>query len=330
MEPIKKQFLELLDKDPEFRYAVAGYLGLSEILKRLDNLSEEQVKLREEQTKIWHEIQALREEQIKLREEQTRIWQEIAKLREEQTKTWQEIKILREEQIKFREEQTKIWKEVAGLREEQTKIWKEIQGLREEQISLRKEQTKTWKEIQGIREEQTKIWREIGALREEQTKIWNEIQSLREDFNMMLKEIRSIDTRLGRIERTLEKLTVDIEEEARSIIKYRLKKDLGLNIEINSLTLPELELNIYGASNDTCIIGEASVRGGTRIIQELTEKIETLKNKYPEKLRKLTIPVIYVCTPLPELIEEAKKKKIWVLKATKDYYKPPLPKTPPQ
>lgn len=37
-----KEFLELLDEDIEFRYAVAGYLGLSE----------EQVKLREEQIKI--------------------------------------------------------------------------------------------------------------------------------------------------------------------------------------------------------------------------------------------------------------------------------------
>ena len=61
MEPLKKRFLELLDKDLEFRYAVAGYLGLSEILKRLDNLSEEQIKLREEQTKIWQEIRGLRE-----------------------------------------------------------------------------------------------------------------------------------------------------------------------------------------------------------------------------------------------------------------------------
>jgi len=310
MEPLKRQFLELLDKDLEFRYAVAGYLGLSEILKRLDDLSEEQVKLREEQislrkeqTKIWQEIQSLREEQIKLRKEQTRIWQEIAKFREEQTKTWQEIKILREEQIRFREEQTKIWHE--------------IQGLREEQIKLR--------------EEQTKIWREIGALREEQTKIWKEIRGLREDFNMMLKEIRSIDTRLERVERTLEKLTVDIEDEARSIIKYRLKKDLGLDLEVGSLTLPELELNIYGASDDTCVVGEASVRGGARMIHELIKKIEILKGKYPEKLREKIIPVIYVCTPLPELIEEAKKRKIWVLKAIKDFHKPPfLEASPPK
>jgi len=190
MEPLKRQFLELLDKDLEFRYAVAGYLGLSEILKRLDDLSEEQIKLREEQTKIWKEIQGLREEQ-------TRIWQEIAKLREEQTKTWQEIKVLREEQIRFREEQTKIWQEIRGLREEQTKIWNEIQGLREEQIKLREEQTKIWKEIQGLREEQislreeqTKIWNEIG-------KIWGELKMLREDMNEGFRLLRRHIDALG-------------------------------------------------------------------------------------------------------------------------------------
>jgi len=33
---LKEEFLELLEKDREFRYAVAGYLSLSEILKRLE------------------------------------------------------------------------------------------------------------------------------------------------------------------------------------------------------------------------------------------------------------------------------------------------------
>ncbi len=51
MESSKREFLEFLDGDLEFRYAVAGYLGLSETLKRLDALAEEQVRLREEQTK---------------------------------------------------------------------------------------------------------------------------------------------------------------------------------------------------------------------------------------------------------------------------------------
>ncbi|MCX8169446.1 MAG: hypothetical protein N3E39_04525, partial [Candidatus Methanomethylicia archaeon] len=62
---MKKEFLELLDRDIEFRYAIAGYLGLSEILKRLDILAEEQVKLREEQMKIWMELVKLREDMVR-------------------------------------------------------------------------------------------------------------------------------------------------------------------------------------------------------------------------------------------------------------------------
>jgi len=50
---LKDEFLELLDKDREFRYTVAGYLGLSEVLKRLDRLEEGQNKLWEEVRDSW-------------------------------------------------------------------------------------------------------------------------------------------------------------------------------------------------------------------------------------------------------------------------------------
>ncbi|MEM3694190.1 MAG: DUF3782 domain-containing protein [Candidatus Bathyarchaeia archaeon] len=85
MESLKREFLELLEKDLEFRYAIAGYLGFSEILKRLDGLVEEQTKIWEEIAKIWEEVKALREEQTRLREDMVagfrRHDEEIAKLR---------------------------------------------------------------------------------------------------------------------------------------------------------------------------------------------------------------------------------------------------------
>ncbi|MCC6028967.1 MAG: DUF3782 domain-containing protein [Candidatus Korarchaeum sp.] len=72
----KRKFLRSLDEDIEFRYAVAGYLGISEILKRLDSLEENMLKLweevrslREGQNKLWEEVKSLREGQNKLREE---------------------------------------------------------------------------------------------------------------------------------------------------------------------------------------------------------------------------------------------------------------------
>jgi len=59
-EKLKNEFIELLEKDREFRYTVAGYLGLSEILKRLDRLEEGQNRLWEGQAKLWEEVKLLR------------------------------------------------------------------------------------------------------------------------------------------------------------------------------------------------------------------------------------------------------------------------------
>lgn len=244
MESLKREILELLDKDLEFRYAVAGYLGLSEVLKRLDSITEEQKNLRKEQTKIWREIASIREEQVRLREEQ---------------------KSLREEQVKLREEQIR---------------------LGEEQVRLREDFNK-----------------------------------LREDFNEMLAVIGRMDTRLSRVEKTLEKLTIDIEDEAKSVVKHRLK-EIGINVDLTSLILPDLELNVYGTSDDICVIGEATVRAGAGLVDELLNKLNKLRENHPERLRKDIILVIYASLPMVELIEKTKEARIWLLKATEEFYRP--------
>jgi hypothetical protein len=80
---LKSRILRLLKEDEEFRYAVAGLIGLEEILRRLDR----------------HE------------EEIGRIWQEIAKLREDMMRGFErhdrEIERLREEMIKLRKDMMK-------------------------------------------------------------------------------------------------------------------------------------------------------------------------------------------------------------------------------
>jgi chromosome segregation ATPase len=143
---LKKQILELLEKDLEFRYAVAGYLGLSEVLRRLDSI-EESIK------KLW--------------ESQNRLWENASKL-------WEEVKLLREGQEKLWENQGKLWEEVKALREGQEKLWLEVKALREGQ---------------------DRLWEEVGAL----------------------------NVRVARVERTLEKLTLDVEEEARIVVERRLR-----------------------------------------------------------------------------------------------------------
>jgi len=49
---LKSRILKLLREDEEFRYAVAGLLGLEEILKRLDRHEAELVRLREDMNRL--------------------------------------------------------------------------------------------------------------------------------------------------------------------------------------------------------------------------------------------------------------------------------------
>ena len=222
---MKRQFLELLEKDLEFRYAVAGYLGLLEILKRLDSI----------------------EEGIK------RLWEEVKELREGQNKLWENV----------------------------NKLW----------------------------ESTNRLWESVNRLWESTNKLW--------------EEVRNINVRLARVERTLEKLTLDVEEEARIVVKQRLR-EMGYEVDVGSLVLPEVEVNIYGATDEVCVVGEASVRASSRAIDELNEKVELLKRLCPDKLRPRVLRVVYASLAMPDLVERARREGVWVLKATGDVVKPSM------
>jgi chromosome segregation ATPase len=289
---LKEKFLELLDKDKEFRYAVAAYLGLADILRRLD-------RFEEIQTKILEEIREMRIDQNKLWENQNKMW-------ENQNKILEEIKNLRENQEKLWENQNKMWEEIKALRENQEKLWENQNKMWEEIKNLRENQNKMWENQNRIWEEINKTWKEIKSLREEQTKIWKEIRSINE-------RIEAIQQEQIRLSITVERLTISVEEEARDVISYRLSKELGIEIKLDRLFINDKEINIYGAVGDICVIGEASVRIGPRIVKEIEEKIELIRKYRPELLRPKLIKVIYADVTPPKVLELASKNNIWVL-----------------
>jgi len=255
---LKAKIFALLKEDEEFRYAVAGMLGLDEILRRLEKHDER-----------FNEI----------------------------------LSRLDSHDEKFNEILRRLDMHEA-----------ELVKLREDFNKLRLEQIK-------ISEEQVRLREDFNKLRLEQIKISEEQVRLREDFNRMLAVIERMDLRLSRVERTLEKLTIDIEDEAKSIVRHKLA-EVGINVDLTSLTLPDLELNIYGASNNICVVGEAAVRANVKLLNELLEKIEKLRRNYPWMVRDRLIPILYVALPTAELISEAKNKGIWLLKATEEFHRP--------
>ncbi|MGQ9722613.1 MAG: hypothetical protein ACUVXA_14970, partial [Candidatus Jordarchaeum sp.] len=87
---LREEFLALLKKDEEFKYTVLGYLGLNEILRRMDSYQsiqtktlEEIKKLREGQGKIWEEIKGIKEDIRGINEEIKGIKEDIRGINEE-------------------------------------------------------------------------------------------------------------------------------------------------------------------------------------------------------------------------------------------------------
>jgi archaellum component FlaC len=172
------------------------------------------------------------------------------------------------------------------------------------------------KSLESIEKNIEKLWESTNKLWENVNKLWEEVRAMR-------VEMRGMNVRLERVERTLEKLTLEIEEEARIVVKHRLR-EMGYEVDVTSLTLPEVEVNIYGVSGDLCVVGEARVRASSGIIDEIDKKIEVLKRLYPDKLRPRILRVAYTTLALPDLIARAEREGVWVLGAVGDVVKPKL------
>jgi len=229
----KERILKTLEVDIEFRYAVAGLIGLNEILKRLDR----------------HE------------EELKRIWEEIARLREDMVKGFERHDM-----------------ELAKLREDMVK----------------------------------------GFERHDR-----EIEMLRKDFLKMVERMDRIETRLTRVERALEHLSISIEEEAQEVVS-RLLMQRGIQISLSSIKINErYELDIYGSVENITIVGEAKVRASDKTVERLLKRIENVKNVRPDLFRERVIPVLYCARFLGDP-SKAEERGVWLIVSGKEVTKLPL------
>ena len=230
----KKRFLRALEKDREFRYAVAGYLGLSETLKRLDSLEESMKKL-------WEEVKALRGDLNTLKDD------------------------------------------VGTLKSDVNMLKSDVNILKSN----------------------------VGTLKDD-------VGSLKADFSILKSDTGTLREDVRQIRTTLERLTLTAEEEARSVVKHKLKEKLNIDIELDRIFIDVTVVNMYGAMGDICVVGEATVRLGPSLVNELLDKVKMIRDKRPDLLRRKLIKVIYTDYSTPEAVEAAAKSKVWILRWEKE------------
>ncbi|MCC6064466.1 MAG: hypothetical protein LM576_00650, partial [Thermofilum sp.] len=155
-------------------------------------------------------------------------------------------------------------------------------------------------------------WKEVRAIRDAQDDLRAEVRVLREDT-------KKVQATVGRMSATLERLTLTVEDEARSVIRYRLKQELNVDVELTAIFVDSQEINIYGVAGDLCVIGEATVRLGRNLVEELLSKVDFVKRNRPELLRKRLVKVVYADYVAPDAVEVARDNGVWIVRWDRDF-----------
>ncbi len=300
---IKKELLRLLKEDEEFRWAVAGFLGYSEVLKRLEG-----------HDRKFNEI-------VERLEEHDRKFVQIMERLEEHDKRFVEItERLSEHDRKFNEimqrleEHDKKFVEIMERLEAHDRKFDEI-------VERLEEHDRKFAEITERLVEHDRKFAEIMQRLEEHDKKFVEIMKRLEEhdkkFGELIREISDIKRELLEIRAYMERFSLTLEEEAREVLERRLREK-GVNVKLEPLIMPEVEIDIYGATEEVCVVGEASTRAGARIIEAIDRRIEDLKRKHPELLRPKLIKVVYTMWATEDTIEEASGRDVWLVKTMQE------------
>jgi hypothetical protein len=79
-----------------------------------------------------------------------------------------------------------------------------------------------------------------------------------------------------------------------------------------------MEIDIYATDTNLCLIGEAKTRVGVNVVEEVDKDIEKLCRRYPNYLKDKIIKVVYGMQVLPDAVDEARKRGIWLVTANKE------------
>jgi archaellum component FlaC len=148
---------------------------------------------------------------------------------------------------------------------------------------------------------------ELAKATRENTRAISELRKAMEHLE------RRFDRRLTAIENMLNNLTIGLEYEANHVVQYLLKQR-GIEIRTDVTYFGRrFEFDIYGASEQLTIIGDAKVKAGPKTVRRLVRKVRKAMDRYPDKFKGKVVTVLYCLRALPDAIKEAEGQGIWLV-----------------
>ena len=139
----------------------------------------------------------------------------------------------------------------------------------------------------------------------------------------LVRDMRTVKAELRRLNKTVDRITAALEEEANDVVTYYLRQR-GINIETGPVRLNSVyEFDIYGTNGQLTIVGEAKTRLSKKMIERVIARVGRARQGFPDKFPGRVITVIYSVRADPEAVEEARSQGIWLLESVRE--KTPFP-----
>jgi chromosome segregation ATPase len=293
---LKREILRLLRDDEEFRYAVAGYLGLEDIRTTLAQLAEAVKALIDAVNALNSRVKSLEEGLGEVKASVSFLNERVGKLEAN----------------------------VSSLNERVGRLEVTVSSLNERVGRLETS-------LSSLNERVEKLETSVSSLSERMDRVEANVSSLNERMGKVEADVSSLNERMGKVERelrsmrkTLENLTMSEEEEANLVVTHFLR-ERGISIETGPAVFDRrYEFDIYGTTGQLTVIGDAKVRAGPHAVERLVERVEEAKRRWPEKLPGRVVAVLYCLRAAPGTAEEAEKLGVWLLESMREKTKLPL------
>ncbi|MEM3924448.1 MAG: hypothetical protein QXZ48_09215 [Zestosphaera sp.] len=267
----KLKIIKALEEDLEFRYAVAGAIGLLELLKKLDSIEKNTERI------------------ISTVEEHSRTLREHSKRLEELTSTVQEHGKRLEELTGVIQEHSKRLEEHSKRLEELTKTIQEHSRRLEEHSKRLEELTKTIQEHSKRLEEHSKRLEELTRTIQEHNKRLEEHSKRLEEHSKRLEELTSVVTGLVERVSALEQIAGALTEASVARYVYEdVAQEISLKGErvlrkVRNARFDGLDIDLLVESDKSVYVVEVKIKPKHVDVSNLLSKLNVVKKHYPEK-----------------------------------------------
>jgi len=280
---IKSKIIKMLKEDEEFRYLIAGLLGLEDLRESIRRLITAVAKNTEQIADLRAAVSDLKNAVADLKGAVEVHSKQIADLRDAVS----DLKNAVAELMCSVEVHSK---QIADLRDSVSDLKNAVAELR------------STVEVHS---------KQIADLRAAVSDLKNAVEAHGKRISRLEKEVRFIRS-------SLENITISIEEEANEYIKYILSQR-GIKLETGPVFFDEkYEFDIYGSNGAITIIGDAKTRVGANTVRRLVDRVKRVSMMWPDKFRGRVIVVLYCLRAIPGAVDEAEKHGVWLIESMRE------------